>query len=209
MTAREHKLKLIGTRVAKDGDRLVVTKTARVICHLLINACMPIRLDDALENVPNDCPLFGGIKIAFDFRSRDIPVVGNKRSQQPSLGILVIPVETNILFLFRRQGIEKSSDSRFRVGLYDFPIFCPEGGRQRCCCQCRAGSGLEKSASGKPAVVKETGHDSSLKVGKSAGDTLSLKRNLPIGANTACTLEFTAVDIVGNRMLPADSERSA
>ncbi len=112
--------KLLAARLAEDGDALLRTPflAAGVVLELLEDAGVPVRVDDALEDVVDDLLLLLGVEVAADVRPGDLPVVGRRESAagRAFLGVLflldVIPVEADGLLLLVGQGLIESLDGR-------------------------------------------------------------------------------------------------
>ena len=99
--AGENKLKLIGPRLAEDGRAQPAAPGLAVVIvlELLDEPFVPVRIEDALEDVEQDRPLILRVEIGRDERLRDRPEVRHVRPQQSTLGMLVIPIKADGLLL--------------------------------------------------------------------------------------------------------------
>src|SRR5262249_40754957 len=82
--------------------------------ELLQEFRVPLRVDNSLEDVVDDVLLLLRVKVAADVRLRNLPVIRDKRAEQAPARILMIPGETNLLFLRGRQAIVEGFDSGLR-----------------------------------------------------------------------------------------------
>ena len=100
VAAAEHELKLAAARLAKDGDTLLVAETADVVIKLLVEALVPLRGGDALEDAADHRLLIGRVEIALDGGLGDAPVVFQTRAQKTALRVHVVPGKADLLPLF-------------------------------------------------------------------------------------------------------------
>lgn len=149
--AAEHELKLAAARLAKDGDALLVAKAANVVIELLIEAPVPLRRRDALEDAADHRLLIGCVEVALDGGLGDAPVVFQPRAQQPALRVHIVPGKAYLLPLLRLQRfIEQLHDG---LGLLGCRKERTRSGSE-CCQRCR---GAEKRAAAEMGInVRET-----------------------------------------------------
>ena len=101
MPAGEQKLEAARAGFADQGDRLAVSEAPGVVLQLLVEAGMPFRGDELLENVANEPLLLTGEKAARHVGLGGVPVVGDPRAEQAEFRVDVIPAKADLFPLLR------------------------------------------------------------------------------------------------------------
>ena len=117
VAAGHHELELLGARLAEDGDAVLLAVAAAVVFELLVDAFVPLGIDDALEDAADEVLLVLGVEVVIlDEVVGDFPVGGDAGSQQAELGVLEVPGEADGFALRGGEGVVQGFDKRLGRG---------------------------------------------------------------------------------------------
>ena len=79
--AGHHELKLLASRLAKDGDAVLIAEPAGVVAQLPIDPLVPLGLVEPFKNRADDGLLVGSIEVVIDVILGDVPVGAHAGAQ--------------------------------------------------------------------------------------------------------------------------------
>ncbi len=115
--AGHHEFELLA-RGTEDGNVLMVAESAGIVFELLIDAGVPLGLDDPLEDGADHGPLILGEEVAVDLGLGDVPVIADMGAKQSPIPLRfafdIVPIEADRILLLWAERVVKRFDDRLR-----------------------------------------------------------------------------------------------